>query len=119
MKRLLPTWASALLVAIAIVGALAMLARAALAAECPNKFGDQKEVSAGADNDEDAKTELAKLLKKALDDAAAECKDKTCTDTKTKCRPYRDQGQLQRRSCRSGRPEENVLAEISPWMLLP
>jgi hypothetical protein len=67
MKRLLPTWASALLVAIAIVGALAMLARAALAAECPNKFGDQKEVSAGADNDEDAKTELAKLLKKALD----------------------------------------------------
>ena len=86
MKRLLPTWASALLVAIAIVGALAMVARAALAAECPNKFGDQKEVSAGAENDEDAKTELAKLLKKALDDAAAECKDKTCTETKAKCR---------------------------------
>jgi len=67
--------------------------RAALAAECPNKFGDQKEISTGADNDDDAKdndddakTELAKLLKKALDDAAAECKDNTCTETKAKCR---------------------------------
>jgi hypothetical protein len=86
MKRLLPTWTSALLVSIAIVGALAMLARAALADECPNKFGDQKEVSAGADTDADAKKELAKLLQKALDDAAADCKDKTCTEPKAKCR---------------------------------
>jgi len=86
MKRLLPTWASALLVSIATVGALAMLARAARADECPNKFGDQKEVSAGAATDADAKKELAKLLQKALDDAAADCKDKTCTEPKAKCR---------------------------------
>jgi len=86
MKRLLSTWTSALLVSIAIVGALAMLTRAAQADECPNKFGDQKEVSAGAATDADAKKELAKLLQKALDDAAADCKEKTCTEPKAKCR---------------------------------
>ncbi len=63
-----------------------MLARVARADECPNKFGEQKEVSAGADTDAAAKTELEKLLKKALDDAAADCKDKTCTESKAKCR---------------------------------
>jgi hypothetical protein len=29
---------------------------------------------------------LAKALKKALDEAAAECKDKTCTEPKAQCR---------------------------------
>ena len=86
MKRLSLTWSSTLLVSLAIVGAVAMLARVARADECPNKFGEQKEVSAGADTDAAAKTELEKLLKKALDDAAADCKDKTCTEPKAKCR---------------------------------
>jgi hypothetical protein len=69
-----------------ILSALALLARAALAAECPNKFGDQKEVSGGAGNEDDAKKELVKALKKALDEAAADCKDKTCTEPKAECR---------------------------------
>jgi len=77
---------SALLVAVVILGALALFARAAFAAECPNKFGDQKEASGGAGNEDDAKKELAKALKKALDEAAADCKDKTCTEPKEKCR---------------------------------
>jgi len=85
MKRL--TWAFALLVSVAIVGALALLARPALADECPNKFGAQQEVSGGGADQPEAEKELAKALKKALDDAAAECKDKTCTEPKAKCRP--------------------------------
>jgi hypothetical protein len=84
MKRL--STASALLVALGAIGALVLFARVALADECPNKFGEQKEISAGADTDANAKKELEKLLKKALDDAAAECKDKTCTEPKAKCR---------------------------------
>jgi hypothetical protein len=85
-RRLLPDKAAALLVSIAIVGALVMLAQAAYSAECPNKFGDQKEVSAGADTDAEAKTKLAEVLKTALEEAAADCKDKTCTEPRAKCR---------------------------------
>jgi hypothetical protein len=84
MKRL--SQASTLLVAVVIVGALALLARAAAAAECPNKFGERKEASGGGANEGDARKELAKALKTALDAAAADCKDKTCTEPKAECR---------------------------------
>jgi hypothetical protein len=77
---------SALLVGVVILSAVAPLARAAFAAECPNKFGDQKEVSGGGADEGEAKKELAKALKTALDEAAADCKDKTCTEPKAKCR---------------------------------
>ena len=77
---------SALLVAVVILSALALLARVAFAAECPNKFGERQEVSGGGADEGEAKKELAKALKKALDEAAADCKDKTCTEPKAKCR---------------------------------
>lgn len=77
---------SALLAGVFIFSMIVLAARTSSAAECPNKFGDQKEISGGADNQAGAMKELAKALKTALDNAAGDCKEKTCTETKTNCR---------------------------------
>jgi hypothetical protein len=75
-----------LLAAAAILSLIALMVRSASAAECPNKFGKQQEVSGGAADEEAARKELAGELKKALEREAADCKDKTCEEAKSKCR---------------------------------
>jgi hypothetical protein len=70
-----------------IFSVLVLTVRTASAAECPNKFGDQKEVSGGAADQEAAEKELAKALKEALATAAKDCDEKTCAaEPKAKCR---------------------------------
>jgi hypothetical protein len=75
-----------LLVTVSILSVIALAARTVAAAECPNKFGDQKEVSGGAATQPDAEKELAKALKEALAKAADDCKEKTCAEKKANCR---------------------------------
>lgn len=78
---------STVFAALAIFALLTLTARSARADECPNKFGKQKEVSAGDATEDKAMKELAKALAAALANEAKDCKEKTCTDEpKAKCR---------------------------------
>jgi hypothetical protein len=78
---------STVFAALAIFALITLAVRSAHAAECPNKFGKQTEVSGGEATEDKAMKELAKALATALANEAKDCKEKTCTDEpKAKCR---------------------------------
>lgn len=76
---------SVLLAAVFIFSVLALAARTASAAACPNKFGARKEVSGGDKNRRMALKELKKALEAALDNEADDCEDKACDEAKADC----------------------------------